>query len=327
MMGYPKKKREKIDTSSSGRAFAKFAEGQAYDYQPASEVERRFRHSYWAAKREKVYRALVGSGIRESKLWNFRQCGSCCTVEFSDTAKRHRVRCNTCKCRHCEPCMRQRANRLAANLKQRLVDIPNGDYRFITLTLKHSHKPLAEQIKRLFACFRRLRAQPVWRDSQKGGCHILEVKWISQSREWHPHLHCVMDGGFMQKSELVAAWHKVTGDSFIVDIQQLKTFKDAAHYLCKYVSKGTSGDVWNDRDASQEWITAVKGVRICATTGTWRGYQLMKIKAIAEDWVCVGTLDRISKAWEAGETWAEAIMLSLRPPGAADEIAVRSQSP
>lgn len=303
------------------------ANAMRYEFEPATQMETNFRHSAWHEKRKRVRATLIALGIRETKLWNFDQCGSCCTVEWSKSENRHRLRSNTCKCRHCEPCMRQRANRMAANLKERLAREATGNYRFITLTLKHSTAPLGQQIKRIYKCFRKLRGSKLWKCSQNGGCHVLEVKWQAKTKRWHVHLHIISDGCYIQKSDLVANWKKITGDSFIVDIRQLKSGKDAAHYVAKYVSKGTSSEVWADLNASQEWVTATKGVRICATWGSWRGFKLMAIKKTTDDWQCIARLSTIIEASANCENWATAILLSLRPPGGRPEVGLRDKSP
>ena len=85
------------------------------------------------------------------------------------------------------------------------------------------------------------------------------------------HLHVIAEGAYLPATELSAAWHKITGDSFVVDVRSLKSGKDAAYYVSKYVTKGTSVAVWHNIDTAQEWVTATKGVRICSTYGDWRG--------------------------------------------------------
>lgn len=108
-----------------------------------------------------------------------------------------------------------------------------------------------------------------------------------------------------------------------MDIKPLKDAKEAAHYVSKYVAKGTSAEVWNSDDLAMEFVTAMKGVRICSTFGSWRGFALMAHKPTAEDWTCVGTLNAIVAAWKKGEAWAAAIALSIRPPGSVPEVTMR----
>jgi len=292
-----------------------------YDYRVphAAKCETTFRHSHWKAKREKVLAALTSAGESTFALDRFAQCGSGCVVERSPSLKKLRLKASYCKSRHCEPCMRAKANKMAANLRNRLAEKPDGRYRFITLTLRHNTKPLAEQIQRLYASFKKLRKTRCWQDTQRGGAATLEVKWKPATRHWHPHLHIIAEGDFLHKRDLTEAWLKVTGDSCIIDIRALNNAKDAAHYVAKYVTKGTNSEVWLDTDAAQEWILAMKGVRACATYGTWRGYRLLAVTDQAKDWTPVVSLIQLYDDIERGEPYAMAILKQLNAKRVAAE--------
>lgn len=203
---------------------------------------------------------------------------------------------------------------MAANLRCRLRGGAEHQFRFVTLTLRHSASPLRNQVARLHRCFRRLRSRPVW-SSVRGGMVVLEVKWSSQHRRWHPHLHVVVEGGWIDAAELSRQWLRVTGDSSIVDVRSLRRGRDVAGYLAKYVSKGINHDCWIDVDASQEWITATRGLRVASTIGSWRGWRLNAVSQEANDWEPVGWLTRIIVEAERGAAWAVGVLLSLRPPG------------
>lgn len=311
----PRQKRER----DHPKAFKKKADFLSYIIPPAHPHETWFRHSHWKAKREKVRQAMISIGTGTFAMNRFEECGSQCVVEWSDTLQKHRIRGSFCHCRHCEPCMRAKANKLAANLRNRLEKRPNGRYRFITLTLKHSDTPLQEQIAKLYGAFKKLRTLKLWKKSQHGGAFMLEVKWQADTRRWHPHLHIISEGNFLEQKELSAAWLQCTGDSQIVDIRCLHNEKDAAHYLCKYVTKGTSSDVWNDYNAAQEWLTATKGLRGCATFGVWRGFKLMETTELANDWQPVKMLHAICQQAQEGSLADLYLLLKLRPPGCTEE--------
>jgi len=282
---------------------------------PAEPEETEFRHACWQNHRDRIRRHLVNAGSNVFQLNRWDECGSECLVEWSDTADKYRLRANYCKNRHCAPCAKARAGLLAANLRNRLAEQPqnNDRYRFICLTLKHSSEPLANQIKRLYKCFTKLRKSPCWKKSQRGGTAVLEVKWTPGSRVWHPHLHIVSEGDFLRSKDLKDAWFKATGDSFVTDIRKLDSGKDAAHYVTKYISKGTSDAVWLDDAAAVEWITALKGTRLATTYGTWRGFQLMHHdpRNDVTDWKPVGLLRNIARQAWAGSYLDQLLMLRL----------------
>jgi hypothetical protein len=214
--------------------------------------------------------------------------------------------------------MRAKANLIARNLRSKLEAGVKRNFRFITLTLKHSKRPLAEQLARLKKCFKKLRQTPLWKKSQRGGVVTLEVKWTGHA--WHPHLHIIAEGEYLSKFALSDAWKEITGDSYIVDIRQLKNDADACHYVVKYVTKGVSPAVWNDADLAQEWIVASRSVRVADTFGNWRGYRLLKRESGVNDWKPIDTLENLINKANAGDAYALRVILELRPPGVADNL-------
>jgi hypothetical protein len=311
----PPQKRER----NHPKAFTKKADFMSFLVPPAAPEETQFRHSSWSVKREKVKAALMRAGTGTFAMNRFEECGSQCTVEWSASLQKHRCRANYCKCKHCEPCMRSKANRIANNLRKKLEDNPDGRYRFITLTLKHNDAPLIEQVHRLYAAFKKLRTQKLWKQSQRGGAYTLEVKWNDKTRHWHPHLHIVSEGDFLRQQQLSDAWFAATGDSPVVDIRLLNNGRDAAHYVSKYVTKGTSSTVWTDPEVATEWIVATKGLRICATFGSWRGFKLTAVTDDADDWEPVASLLSLVQRARAGEQHATNLLILLRPPGGPDD--------
>jgi hypothetical protein len=333
----PRQARERTPEADKrlDRMFA-FYEHMAPDAEPA---EIRWRHAYWSEKRQKVRTALSSTGTSEKALHNFDNCGSYAVTEWSDSLQRRRLKSYTCRCRHCEPCARTKANRIAAALREKLggdAGVPRRDgvvrrerfgttsgpgaqrFRFITLTLKHSDAPLADQIKRLYRSFKKLRSFKPWKKSQRGGAFILEVK--HNGRHWHPHLHVISDGNFIDKELLSKLWHKATGDSYIIDIRQLSRTNDVAAYVAKYITKSTSDSVWNDPDRAQEWVIASKGVRTCATFGSWRGFALLKKMHQANDWQPEARLIVLLAREKNGDQVARDILNNLRPLMRVDDV-------
>lgn len=284
-----------------------------YDYRvpQAAKCETIFRHSHWQLRRELVATRLESSGVSTFALDRFAQCGSGCVIEATKNSERVRLKACYCHCKHCEPCMRAKGNKIAANLRTKLKEHDDKNYRFITLTIRHTKRPLAEQIKKLYASFRRMRNYQEWKDSQWGGAAILEVKYIAKTGFWHPHLHLISEGQFLHKRDLCAMWKQATGDSFVADIRAMKDCAEVAHYVCKYIAKGTSPEVWDIESAAQEWIIATKGVRTMLTFGTWRGFKLLQVKDDGEEWKPVTTMIQLYAAIERNEIWAMRLMQRL----------------
>lgn len=156
---------------------------------------------------------------------------------------------------------------------------------------------------------------------------MLEVKW--SDGEWHPHLHIITGGNWIDHRLIREEWLRLTGDSHIINIKALPRTNDVGAYIAKYVTKGTSVEVWNHPEISAEWIEAIKGVRTCATFGDWRGIRLTDNVDSADDWKYIDTLDKMilrartelnepGRETDQSKTQiavATAILLTLRPPG------------
>lgn len=289
------------------------AEKIHYEDAPAlTEDEEWFRHHNWKAKRAKVTQALHDAGLSTNTITSFLQCGSDCQVEWSDELQRFRVIACYCHNRHCEPCMKAKSALITSNLRERMKDRKAKQFRFITLTLKHSDTPLRSQIKRLYACYRTLRGKTLWKSSQKGGAATLEVKWSPDTKKWHPHLHIIAEGTYINTYDLSQTWRDITGDSHIVDVRLISADKDVAFYVGKYVTKGTNSEVWDDPAVATEWVKAVKGVRMCATFGTWRGYKLLKReKEKPGQWKHVASLASLVRRMQNGEEHARHLLIML----------------
>ncbi len=121
---------------------------------------------------------------------------------------------------------------------------------------------------------------------------MLEVKRSKSGEHWHPHLHLITEGDWINGRQLSEQWLKVTGDSNVADVRRIDSGKDVCAYVCKYVTKGVDGKVWEKDDWADEWICSTKGVRVAATFGSWRGYQLLQVNNKADDWTPVSTFQK-----------------------------------
>jgi Replication protein len=280
--------------------------------EPADEEEITFRHSGWKKHRDRVREVLTKTGTGPHQMEAFEHCGSGMHVMYSPSLKRWKLAANYCHSRHCVPCAKAKAAKIAANMQAQMARRKNAKFRFVTLTLRHVNMPLADQLRRLYASFGKLRKMGIWKRSQTGGVATLEVKWSPTTRLWHPHLHVITEGNFIDQRDLSEAWLKITGDSNIVDVRSINKDRDVAWYLAKYITKGTSPEAWADDDAAQEWVIATKGVRVAATFGSWRGVKLMEKPADPKDWRDHGRLVNIVRSARAGEIWAIAMLRNIK---------------
>jgi len=276
---------------------------------PIWREEEEFRHSGWRPRRQIIMAAMTRCCLPTARQERFARCGANCWIERSPCTDRVRVRANFCHDRWCQPCANARSLVIAENLRQALTDEP---HRHVVLTLRHSPIPLAKQVDRLYSCFRRLRSSRLWGESTAGGAVFLEVK-IGRDGAWHPHLHVVSQGQYIPQSALSAEWLSITGDSDNVWIELIRDGEKLRRYITKYASKPLEPGIVNDLVKLDELIRALHGRRLCSTFGSWRGIALEGRLEDADDWQPVCQLIDLVRAKAAGEPWAVALWLRLRP--------------
>lgn len=294
-----------------------------YDTAPITPAESDFRHSGWAILRLRTYNALTRCSVGEKRLDAFTNCGSGAWLYVAKSGDDLSIKCNKCHDRWCLACARDRAGKITANL---LTVLSSKRCRFITLTLRHSHSALKDQLDRLYRSFAALRRRSFWRGCVKGGAAFLEVK-LSKAGMWHPHLHVVCEGTFVDQRTLSREWLAVTGDSSIVDVRTVSDDGQAAGYVTKYLTKPASHDVYGVPDRLDEMVLSLRGRRLCMTFGTWRGIVLEPAADDDVDWQPIASLDSLRSRAGAGDPtairWCEAAARKwplfarlLRPPDA-----------
>lgn len=253
------------------------------------------RHQYWTAERERVYAALAAANAAPSALASFANCGAdAFLLRQKADPTQHKFGVNTCRSRWCQPCQRERAAVIQANLQPLLT---SGELRFVTLTLKSGDEPLKLTLDRLYAAFKKLRASPLWKRTVTAGAAFTELHHRPEQRRWHVHLHILVRGSWIPQRELSAVWNACTAGSSIVDIRFVRSADAAAGYVCKYVSK-PGGCLHTQNDATlAHAIRALRGRRLLLTFGDWRTAKLSK--------------DRDAEVWELLD-WSAAFTVGIR---------------
>jgi len=202
------------------------------------------------------------------KLTMCRQVCWCCAN--SETQEPQLVPV-TCKSRLCEHCSKERSDRLKPQIIAgcRRMDSP----RFLTLTLATTQRTLTEELDRLGECFRRLRRTKLWTAHVTGGLYTIEVTWGKNSNGWHPHIHAIIDGTYIEVAKLSAEWKRITGDSFIVDLRKCHSDRQLANYLAKYVS-GTGKPLKIPPERIAQYAVAIANLRMVQTFGHLHGVKL-----------------------------------------------------
>jgi len=295
-----------------------------YEVQPAEPCETSFRHGGWATTRGRVRSALMATGSPTARIDRFDNCGSGAVVEQCTESGKVRVCSNHCHDRFCKPCAESRSKIIASNLANH---VEGKEVRFITLTVKHTHQRLSVQIDRLYTCLRNLRARGFWKDHVDGGAAFVEIKVAKDGQVWHPHLHLIVEGKYVPQKRLSDEWFAVTGDSMVVDVRYAHDTDEVARYVCKYASKALDSGVYRSENHLNEAVLALKGRRMCATFGTWRGIELEKLPPTEGDWRPVCTYVRLTRAAAAGELWAVKLLDRLTAVAPTGEVQTRRTPP
>jgi len=206
---------------------------------------------------------------------------------------------NNCRLRWCPLCSQAHRNYITHSVSSWLE---HARYpKFMTLTLKHSDAPLAHQIDHLYDSFKRLRKRSLLKNAVAGGIWFFQIKQSRKNGQWHPHLHCVLSGRYLDRYALKNLWKKLTRTSNQVDIQLIsdpeKTAKEVARYASRpaYLSKHEFAE-------AVELADTLHGRRLCGTWGTANQVSLKPPKVTEKgDWVSVGTWFTVTHLSESSQ--------------------------
>jgi len=195
-------------------------------------------------------------------------CGRYASIIWSPGEERIAVSTALCKSRLCPTCSGKRSRRLLAQIGDIAAQMDSP--RLITLTIRSRCESLLASIDRLKAAWVKLRRKQVWQQHVRGGVAVIEVTINSQTREWHPHLHCLVDGLYFPHKSLSKLWLDITKDSDIVDIRAAHSREAVSRYICKYVSKSNTPAGVTTPEL-MEWASALNHLRLFSTFGTLHG--------------------------------------------------------
>lgn len=140
---------------------------------------------------------------------------------------------------------------------------------FMTLTMRNIEGDLQNaDIKRLRGYFAKLRKRYSW-DIQ-GGFYVIQD--TNNGNGNHLHLHILYDGYFISAKALSAAWKKITGTSFIVDIRRAQSSGRAVGYILGDFLKAPK----IRPEDYEAYDRAFRGVRVIQGFGHCRNRKLFK---------------------------------------------------
>jgi len=106
----------------------------------------------------------------------------------------------------------------------------------LTLTLRKRDGDLRQEVKRARRAWREFYSQTIWsklgRTQRAGAISSIEI-----SPSCMVHLHVLVFGPFIPQASLSRLWKQVTGDSFVVDIREVRRPTEGLTEVVKYISK------------------------------------------------------------------------------------------
>jgi hypothetical protein len=203
----------------------------------------------------------------------------CCSMFVSTTCGQHTVKSYPtyrCKKLYCPDCASDRAARLSRQTEIKIAEVMktnSGRLCFLTLTTKNAKTFEAglRKIKKSFTAFKR---KKVFKDHIKGYVGGFEYTFNPKTNDFHVHLHLiVLRGKFWNQSDISDTWREVTGDSFIVDVREVKDVHKGAKELCKYIVKSMDLMKMPD-DKFREVVEMKKGTRMFIAGGCFYNVKL-----------------------------------------------------
>ncbi len=212
----------------------------------------------------------------------------CCSTFRVLTCGQHTLRAYPtfrCKKPFCPDCAAERANRLSRQTEAKIAEAMQthkGRLCFLTLTTKNA-ATLDGGLSKLKKSFANFKRKKVFKNHIKGYFGAFEYTFNAKTNDFHVHLHLIiLRGKFWNQSDISDVWRDVTGDSFIVDIREIKDAHKGVKEVCKYPMKPADLMKMPD-DKFLEVVNMKKGTRMFISGGCFYNVKLDDADDAADD--------------------------------------------
>lgn len=226
------------------------------------------KHNEFRIERQILADVLIKAGhLKEAE--SVRKCGERFIAYKAECCGDTLAYPVSCGHRLCPVCMVKRSVKLSSKVEKLIKKMENTKH--IVLTAKNVPKIDKAYFKWLRECFVKLRHRDIF-SKCVGGFYSIETTYNSKLKNWHVHIHIVIDVPYILKSDLSEVWKEITGNSYIVDIHEIKNPLEVAREVAKYVVK--PGDFLQDSKLVHEYLKAVRGMRLVSTFGKYYNMSL-----------------------------------------------------
>jgi plasmid rolling circle replication initiator protein Rep len=203
----------------------------------------------------------------------------CCSAFRVLTCGEHTLRSYPtfrCKKLFCPDCAAERATRLGNQTEAKIREVmktTKGRLCFLTLTTKNA-ATLGSGLAKLKKSFANFKRKKDFKKHIKGYFGAFEYTFNPKTNDFHVHLHLIiLRGKFWNQSDISEAWREVTGDSFIVDIREIKDTHKGVKEVCKYPMKPADLMTMPD-EKFLEVVKLKKGTRMFVSGGCFYNVKL-----------------------------------------------------
>jgi hypothetical protein len=262
---------------------------------------------------------VVGTGDPDNRLKAFDSCRTVAWFVRHTVSGKIRVASSRCGNRWCPLCIKTKRFAIVQSVTAWMAKVVQP--KFMTLTLKHTGSPLSDQITALYKFFKELKRRPWFKKRVFGGVWFFQVKVSKADGMFHPHIHILFQGRFIDHEKICQIWKQITHGSDIVDIRAVKNPKKAAEYVARYASAPC--DITKETEEKAiEIATALHGRRICGSWGLAKSVKFAPGKPDdADQWQRLGSFSQITEGskWndidsEIVKCWKDGTMCRIIPP-------------
>ena len=132
----------------------------------------------------------------------------------------------------------------------------------------------------------------------RGGFYVLQATNYGDGEGWHPHINVAYDGEYINKQVIRAMWRDITGGSYIVKINEIKTpYRAIAYLLADFTTEWRIAPQY-----AQTYDGVFKGSRLVQPFGEYRSVKLRVPFPCPvcgnTDWITMDVLDNMQPCWE-----------------------------